>query len=260
MCACEENWEGSDCCGLGAAAIDDLVARQVLLALEPAALDLSLKTIESVNRDRDRLHRHWQQRLERAGYEAQRAERQYNAVEPENRLVARGLEQRWEEALRKEREIREEYDRFLKEQPLRLDGQERDRIIAAAADVTALWNDPGTTMADRKEVIRLIVDRVEVNVRSDSEQTGVTISWKGGLTTRHEIVRSVSRYESLGAYDRLLDRIARLRQDGLTIKEVAARLNREGFRTPRSRKGYTSTSVRKLISRKGLTGKGPNPE
>ena len=92
-----------------------------------------------------------------------------------------------------------------------------------------------------------------VHVRPDSERAEVTISWKGGLTTRHEIVRSVSRYESLSGYDRLMDRIVQSRRDGLTIKEVAAQLNSEGFRTPRSRKGYTSTSVRKLISRRGLT-------
>jgi hypothetical protein len=100
--------EGSSCCGLGAAAIDDLVGRQVLRALEPASLELSLKAIENVNRDRDRLRRPWEQRLERACSEAQRAERQYNAVEPENRLVARGLERRWEETLQKQRALQEE--------------------------------------------------------------------------------------------------------------------------------------------------------
>jgi hypothetical protein len=248
--------EGTSCCGLGAAAIDDLVARQVLRALEPAALELSLRAIENVNRDRDRLRRHWEQRLERASYEAQRAERQYNAVEPENRLVARGLEQRWEEALQKQRALQEEYDRFLKEQPARLSEDERTRILALAGDVATLWNDPGTTAADRKPVVRLLVDRVVVHVRPDSERVEVTISWQGGSTTGHEVVRSVSRYESLGNYDRLMGRIIEFRGEGLTIKEVAARLNSEGFRTPKSGKGYTSTSVRKLISRRGLTGGG----
>jgi DNA invertase Pin-like site-specific DNA recombinase len=248
--------EGTNCCGLGAAAIDDLVARHVLRALEPAALELSLRAIENVNRDRDRLHRHWEQRLERASYEGQRAERQYNAVEPENRLVARGLEQRWEEALQKQRALKEEYDRFLKEQPARLSEGERTRILALAGDVATLWNDPGTTAADRKQVVRLLVDRVVAHVRPDSERVEVTISWLGGSATGHEIVRSVSRYESLGNYDRLMGRIIELRGDGLTIKEVAARLNSEGFRTPKSGKGYTSTSVRKLISRRGLTGGG----
>ena len=81
-------FEGSDCRGLAAAAIDDLVTRQVLLALEPAALELSLRAIEDVQQERQRLHLHWKQRLERASYEVQRAERRYQAVEPENRLVA----------------------------------------------------------------------------------------------------------------------------------------------------------------------------
>ena len=112
--------EGSDCCGLGATAIDDFVGQQVLRALEPATLELSLQAIHNVTKERERLHRHWQQRLERALQEAQRAERQYHAVEPENRLVVRSLEQRWEEALRTQQALREEYDRFVQEQPRQL--------------------------------------------------------------------------------------------------------------------------------------------
>jgi DNA invertase Pin-like site-specific DNA recombinase len=251
--------EGSSCCGLGAAVIDDLVGRQVLRALEPAILELSLKAIENIRRDRDRVHRHWEQRLERACYEAQRAERQYNAVEPENRLVARGLEQRWEAALQKQRTLQEEYDRFLREQRPELGDNEKARILAMASDVTLLWNAPQTTAVDRKEIVRLLVERVVVHVRPDSEQAEVEISWKGGLTTHHEIARSVSRYESLNGYDQLIDRIVQLRCDGLTIKEVALQLNKEGYRTPMSRKGYTSTSVRKLMSRRGLTRGISNP-
>jgi DNA invertase Pin-like site-specific DNA recombinase len=83
--------EGSTCCGLEAGVVDELVAEQVLRALEPATVELSLKAIQDVHRERERLHRHWKQRLERATYEAERAERQYQAVEPENRLVARSL-------------------------------------------------------------------------------------------------------------------------------------------------------------------------
>jgi hypothetical protein len=144
----------------------------------------------------------------------------------------------------------------LKEQPARLSEGERTRISALAGDVATLWSDPGTTAADRKQVVRLLVDRVVVHVRPDSERVEATISWLGGSTTGHEVVRSVSRYESLGNYDRLMGRIIELRGEGLTIKEVAAQLNSEGFRTPKSGKGYTSTSVRKLISRRGLTGGG----
>ncbi len=246
--------EGSDCRGLAAAAIDDLVTTQVLGALEPAALDLSLKAIEDVQRERQRLNRHWEQRLERASYEVQRAERQYQAVEPENRLVARGLEQQWEKTLRAQRDLREEYDRFIKEQPPRLTEEERSRILAVSADIPTLWHAPETTARDRKEIIRLLTERIVVDVRANTERAEVTITWRGGQTTRHEIVRPVSRYESLGKYDRLMDRIVQLRREGVTIKELAAQLTREGYRTPRSQKGYTPTSVRQLLSRRGLTG------
>jgi hypothetical protein len=246
--------EGSDCRGLASAAIDDLVTTQVLAALEPAALDLSLKAIENVQRERQRLNRHWEQRLERASYEVQRAERQYQAVEPENRLVARGLEQQWEKALRAQRDLREEYDRFLAEQPPRLTEQERSRILAVSADIPTLWHAPETTARDRKEIIRLLTERIVVDVRANTERAEVAIQWRGGQTTRHEIVRSVSRYESLGDYDRMMERIVQLRREGVTIRELAAQLTREGYRTPRSQKGYTPTSVRQLLSRRGLTG------
>jgi hypothetical protein len=241
--------EGAPCCGLGAAAVDELVGQQVLHALEPAALELSLQAQQQVHEERERLHRHWQQRLERATQEARRAERQYQAVEPENRLVARTLEQRWEEALRQERTLQEEYDRFLLAQPRQLSADERERIQALASDIPALWHAPATTAAERKEIVRLLVDRVVVHVRADSERVTVAIAWRGGLTTTHEIRRSVARYESLADYSQLLARIRQLRQDGLTIAAVAEQLNQEGYRTPKSRKGYTATTIRKLLSR-----------
>ena len=246
--------EGSNCCGLGAAAVDDLVSQQVLRALEPAALELSLQALAQVHQERERLHRHWQQRLQRARQEAQRAERQYQAVEPENRLVARTLEQRWEEALRQEQAVQEDYDRFRQERPRQLTEEERQRIEALARDIPALWQAPETTAAQRKEIVRLLVERVVVQVQATSERVGVTIRWRGGQATEHEIVRSVARYQSLDDYPRMLERIRELRQVGLTIAQVAQQLNKEGYRTPKSRKGYTSTSVRKLLSRQSQKG------
>jgi hypothetical protein len=241
--------EGSSCCGLGAAAVDDLVSQQLLRALQPAALELSLQAMRQVHQERERLHRHWQQRLQRAAQEAERAERQYHAVEPENRLVARSLEQRWEESLRAQCAVQEEYDRFLQDQPRQVSEDERIRILALAGDIPTLWNSSQTPAAERKVIVRLLVERVVVHVRADSERVDVDIEWRGGLTTSHAIVRSVSRYESLSDYRKMLERVAQLRQEGLTIARVATQLNKEGFRTPRSRKGYTSTSVRKLLSR-----------
>jgi hypothetical protein len=97
--------------------LDAIVARQVLAVLEPAALEASLAITEDLQEERRRLDQHWQQRRERARYEADRAERQYQAVEPENRLVARELERRWELTLCEGRELDEEYDRWRQLRP-----------------------------------------------------------------------------------------------------------------------------------------------
>jgi hypothetical protein len=99
----------------------------------------------------------------------------------------------------------------------------------------------------------MLTERIVVDVRANTERAEVTITWRGGQTTRHGIVKPVSRFESLGEYDRMMDRIVQLRRDGLTIRELAVQVTREGYRTQRTQKGYTPTSVHQLLSRRGLT-------
>ena len=101
--------------------LDQLIADQVLAALQPGALELSLAAADDVMRERSALDENWRQRLERARTQAARIERQYQAAEPENRLVQRTLERRWEEALQEVRRLEEEYARFRQTQPTTLD-------------------------------------------------------------------------------------------------------------------------------------------
>jgi DNA invertase Pin-like site-specific DNA recombinase len=246
--------EGTEqvCFGLQAAAVDDLVAQRVLRALEPAALELSCRAMEDIQRDRARLDKHWRQRLERARYDAEDAERRYRAVDPENRLVARSLERRWEEALRAERGVRDDYDRFLREQPPQLSPEERARIAAISGDLAALWRAPGTTDRDRKEIVRHLVEKVVVHVKNDSEYVDVTIRWHGGFTSQHEVVRPVKSYEQLRDFDQLMDRIATLRRGGCTAARIADCLNREGFSPPKRCGAFVPELVRQLLKRRGL--------
>jgi DNA invertase Pin-like site-specific DNA recombinase len=246
--------EGTEqtCFGLKAAVVDVLVTQQVLRALEPAALELSCRALEDVQRDRARLDKHWKQRLERARYDAEDAERRYRAVDPENRLVARSLEQRWEETLRAERQVRDDYDRFLREQPPQLSQEERARIAALSSDLPVLWNAPGTTHKDRKEIIRHLVEKVVVHVKNDSEYVDITIHWQGGSTSQHEVVRPVSSYEQLRDFDKLMDRIVALRHEGHTAGQIADRLNQEGFSPPKRCGQFFPMLVHQLLKRRGL--------
>jgi DNA invertase Pin-like site-specific DNA recombinase len=238
------------CPSLAARVIDDLVSRQVLQALAPAALDLSLKAAEDIQHEHERLEKHWQQRMERAHYQTERARRQHDAVEPENRLVARELEHRWESALMDERKVQEEYTRFQQQQPGSLTAHDRERIQALAADIPALW---GTaSYADKKAIIRQLVERIVVSIQGTTEIVDVTIHWMGGFTSQHEIIRPVGRYELLRDFDRLIARIVELRDAGRTAAQIAEYLNAEGFRSPKCDQRYDARVVQQLFCRCGL--------
>jgi hypothetical protein len=242
------------CYGLAARAIDDLVADQLLRALEPAAVELSLKACADVERERNRLEKHWQQRQKRARYDVELAERRYQAVDPDNRLVAATLEKRWEELLGQERQLQEDYDRFAQETPLRLTEAEHARIAGLTSDIPALWNAPGTTNSDRKQIIRCLVERVVVHVRCDSEHVDVAIHWAGGYQSQHGIVRPVASYAQLRDYERLLDRVVELRESGQTASQIAKSLNSEGFFPPKRTGNFTKPIVYQLLKRRGLIG------
>jgi hypothetical protein len=242
------------CYGLAAKSLDELVAQQVLRALEPAALELSIKARADVECERARLDQHWRQRLQRARYDVDLAERRYQEVDPANRLVAATLEKRWEETLCQQRQVQEEYERFVRGTPVQLSAADQTRITALALDIPALWNAPATTNADRKQILRCLVERVVVHVRCDSEYVDATIHWAGGFQSQHEIVRAVGTYAQLREFEALMNRVVELREAGHTALEIATQLNADGFSPPKRRGEFTSPVVYQLLKRRGLIG------
>jgi DNA invertase Pin-like site-specific DNA recombinase len=254
VCAHEFNeYGGPRCQSVTAAYTDRLIEALVLRAVEPAALELSLRAAERVEQDRAQLHAHWRQQLERADYEVSRAWRQYDAVDPENRLVARELERKWEQKLAERRRLGEDYARFQAEQPRHLTAADRDRIRGLAADLPALWQAATTTGADRRAVVRLLIERVELTRQGETERVEVVVHWRGGPVTRHEVRQGLRRYTALGRYEELRERVLTLRGEGLTAERIAEALNREGYSVPRG-EGYTGHRVRQLFVRFGLSG------
>jgi len=223
--------------------VDQFVSEQVLAALQPGALELSLAAVADMQRERQRLDENWQQRLERLRFQVERAERQYQAVEPENRLVARTLEQRWETALEELRTLQEEYARFRQQQPATLNEHERGQVRALAEDLPALWQAPTTTPADRQQIIRFLVERVVVEVQGNTNQVQVTVEWLGGCTSRHELSRPVLRYRQMAECDRLLARMRQLREEGLSFSKVAEVLNAEGFHPSKGAQQFSADTV-----------------
>jgi DNA invertase Pin-like site-specific DNA recombinase len=246
------NYGEARCQSLSGRALDALVADLMLQALAPSALEVSLQTAEDLELERTELHRQWRQRLERARYEVDRARRQYDAVEPENRLVARTLERQWEAALAAEQRLMADSEQFRSRQPIPLTVAERQRIARLAEDVPALWNAPTTTATDRQAIARLMLERVVVTVEGDREKVAVECHWVGGVQTSHSLRRPVARLGQLSDHAALLDRVRDLHACGLKAPAIAAALNAEGWRPAKRRPTFTAEMVRSLLHRQGV--------
>ena len=121
------------------------------------------------------MDRIWRQRLERADQACDRARRQYQLAEPENRLVVRQLERDWEAALAARQQLAEDYQRFTRSRPARLTAAELAAIERLARDIPALWRAPATTHADRKRLLRCIIEQVQVAAPGASEKVRAAI-------------------------------------------------------------------------------------
>ena len=242
----------SKCQGVSMDCIDQLVGRQVLRALEPASLELSLGAAEDIQKERTRLAELRQQELKRAHYEAQRAERHYRSVDPENRLVAGTLEKEWEKALGKHRQLQEGLHRFEQETPNQLTAAEREQIRALAADLPALWNGPETTATDRKEITRHLIDKVVVKAQGATEHIDVAIHWKGGFGSQHAVVRRVQKYEQLRDFDAIMQCVHAGHAAGLLAAQIAERLQQAGFRPTNPAASWDRHMVLNMLRRSHL--------
>jgi DNA invertase Pin-like site-specific DNA recombinase len=240
------------CQGVSGLLIDELVRGQILAAVEPAALEASLAAVAEVERERSELSRHWQLRRERARYEVDRAARQYQACEPENRLVGRELERRWEEAMKLGRQVEDEYERWQRCAPGRLSADDERAIRSLAADLPAVWQAATTTPAERQRIARLLIEHVSVTVDKASERVDAELHWVGGLAESHTLGRPVTRYDLQSDYPRLVERLRALCDERLSSAAIAERLNVEGFRPPKRTIRFTGSMVLRLTSQLGL--------
>jgi len=246
------------CQSLAGPALDALVAVRVLAAVEPAALEASLAAVAGVERERAELARHWQQRRERADHEVDRAARQYQACEPENRLVGRELERRWEESLKSRRQLEDDYERWRGTSPGRLSPDDERAIRSLAGDLPAVWRASTTTPAERQRIARLLVERVSVVVDKSSERVDVEVHWAGGPVESHTLSRPVRRYDLRSDYPELVARVRAWCSEGLGAAEIADRLNGEGFRPPKRADRFNRGMVQRLLRRLDPTPRRPH--
>ena len=221
---------GVYCLNVGGVQIDDAVAQRFLVTLEPAKLAASIAAAERLEADRDAVLRQWRLGVERASYEASRAERRYRAVDPDNRLVARGLEREWEEKLRELESAKAELARRERERPRILTQAERDRLLSIGPDLAKVWHAPCTTSRDRKELLRALVEEVTIKVERDKAAAHLVVRWKGGAIDEIDLTLPRSRPATIRTDE---DTIALVRRLACYYPDsvIAGIVNRQGRTT-----------------------------
>src|SRR5215467_4874118 len=224
-----ENGRGLYCLNIGAIQIDEAVAQAVLTALAPLGIEAALSAAERIEADHDGALAQWRLAVERASYEAQRAERRYRAIDPDNRLVARGLEAEWEKALRELDRAKAELAHREALRPKTLSANERCRLLALGTDLSTVWRAPTTLPRDKKELLRTVLEEVIITVHKEQHRAHLTLRWRGSALT--EIDFDLPRRRATVRTDE--DTIALLRRLATHYPDavIAGILNRQERRT-----------------------------
>jgi DNA invertase Pin-like site-specific DNA recombinase len=175
------NGRGEACLRVGGQRMQQAVAAAVLAAVQPAALQAALDAAEACDDAEQAALSQLQQQLEQARYQAQLAERRYRHVDPDNRLVARGLEQDWETALHAVQAAEQALAQRRQQQPQALSPAERNTLLGLAEDLDAVWSAHSTTDRDRKELLRALLEDILVTHDQVAHEVRLTLRWHGGL-------------------------------------------------------------------------------
>ena len=238
------NGRGVYCFNVGGTAIEQAVANAFLEAITPAAIEATRLSVEQLQSNHDAALCQWRLEVERTRYEAERAERRYRAVEPENRLVARGLETEWENRLRDLTAAETELRRRQQQRPNTISPEQLKRIQMLGSDICQVWTATTTTDRERKELLRALLEEVVLNLKRAERHAHLTLRWRGGAFTTLDV--PVPRFKPMGPRTdedtiSLLRRLAVLYPDEV----IAGILNRQGRKTATGER-FTANQVGSL--------------
>jgi excisionase family DNA binding protein len=217
------------CLTVGAGRLDEAVGAEVLAALRPVGVEAALEATANLGRADDAKRTALTLALEKARYQAERARRQYDAADPENRLVAAELEARWDEALRQVAELEGRLTALPVPAPAPTI-QERERLLALGSDLETLWHHQGAPPALKKRILRTVLVEIIVDVTEDPPQNRLRLHWAGGAHTEVRVRRVGTGQHKRCASGEVLE-VVRALAKACDDRTIAAVLNRLGYRT-----------------------------
>lgn len=219
------------CWSVAGTLIDRAVESLFLETMVPDELDLSLAVDREVEKQADSVDSAWRARIEQTRYEARRAERRYKAVDPDNRVVARTLERDWEQRLRALEEVERQHAEARREARVELTAEDRRRIRELARDLPAVWAATTTCVADRKAMLRLVIEAIALHpVEVPRRTTQIRVQWQSGTVSDIEI-RRPAKGQSRTHASEVVQRIRQLATAGLDDDAIARLLHAERLRT-----------------------------
>jgi hypothetical protein len=257
LCQLGHQQDGEDtiCQSMTACPVDAAVTQAFLEAVSPLGMDVAVAVLNQAEQQLAAQRRQAELQLEQARYEARLAQRKYDAVDPDNRLVAAELERRWNAQLTRVAELEQAYAKAEQEARWTLTPEERAATQTLAQDLTAIWHAETTTPAERKQLLRLAIESVQLDGVSRPGWIEIQIRWRSGVVTWLEVKRRKPGEWSLKTSAQAVARIHKLAAT-LTYAEMAEALNAAGWHTAFGRP-FTSQHVGYICRRDGCGRKGP---
>jgi DNA invertase Pin-like site-specific DNA recombinase len=226
--AAQARYAKPNCQYLSGRAIDEAVVQEFFRALQPAEIDALERVSAQQSGHQHELIQHLEQEVKRLDYAAARAERQYNSVDPENRLIAATLEKKWEAALTEREQGRGRLAdaQARAPQPVAIPPELREAFADAGRRLPELW--PQLSAEAKKRLLRTLVTGVNLH-RNDNGMVQTRIVWRGGLVSEHQIRLPVSSRRRSDIERKIAARLEELAEQGLRDEAMAERLNQEGY-------------------------------
>jgi DNA invertase Pin-like site-specific DNA recombinase len=250
------NWKTREglphpCMTVGSKSLDDAIADRVVAAVTPLTIELALKALTNLEERDQAIGTQWQRRIEQARYDADLAERRYEAVDPQHRLVARTLEQRWNDATQRVLELEAEFADFQRQSLRTVTAEQKRQILQLASDFPRLWTAPSTEARDRKRMLRLLIKDITVVKGAEPKLIRLQIRWQGGATETVELRLPPNRPDAVRYGEAFIDQIRSLASQH-DDRELVAILNRDGV-TSSTGKPFTINMIKWIRFKHDIT-------
>ena len=242
---CKGRWghgQKATCSSVPSPVVDQAIANRLMQIIQPAELELAIEVMDKLLKEEDGANKGWKLSLDRVKYEVDRAERQYQQVEPENRLVARSLEVRWNEKLQELTRIENEYKKHCSRQSWKPTEDDKKMILALAKELPCIWSAKTTTSKEKKRILRVMIEDVTVFADAGNADMRIGIRWRNQCSEEIHAAKPLPNALVRKHKPQTVDLVRKL-SGTMTDAQIVKHFKEIGFYTPEGRQ-FTANSIK----------------